>query len=450
MNMLGTADMLEKARLHGRPGSAVLEALPTYSSLTAKATADKTISRRDFLVLGTALASVAAFGAYSATREPSGLPDATPFPGIRWFPGLGVRSGNQMWEGDASFVQDLYDEFAAPRKSRYFLTTPKYWFIAEKKLTWRDFLVDETKAPSSHAQAQNPDWNNYKWNQNDTIAKMLQAPAIVDNKAKLSIFVAMTATSEPKPVPIWMIRKELTWRDHKKRVHVRQDLEEGWRWMADFLVALVRRYGNNPRVASLVLGEYYPGSWGFPRDFDRDTFRANAKKIWAAVIDNAPKDASGNRLNILQSNPVMTDNIIRPADITELKLGITGSDPYLFAEGCGEPDGSPCEPRSIHRGRQDLYGVVPLQHQCDANLFRSGHEITWTGIRNPFGYTAGQKVPLQLEHVAWYFGSKGVIPLNSMTIKYDPILTDDWFPAFDRFGPNGTDAAEWGQIPNYP
>jgi hypothetical protein len=87
-----------------------------------------------------------------------------------------------------------------------------------------------------------------------------------------------------------------------------------------------------------VLDEYYPGSWGFPWDFDCDPFRVNAKQFRAAVIDNAPKDASGNRLNILQSNPVMTDNVIRPTDIAELKLGIIGSDPYLFVEGCGEPD----------------------------------------------------------------------------------------------------------------
>ncbi len=91
-----------------------------------------------------------------------------------------------------------------------------------------------------------------------------------------------------------------------------------------------------------------------------------------------------------------------------------------------------------------------MQHQCDANLFRSGHEVTWTGIRNPFGYAAGQKVALQREHEAWYFGSKGAILLNSMTIKCDPTLTNDWFLAFDRFGPNGTDAAEWRQIPNDP
>jgi hypothetical protein len=36
-----------------------------------------------------------------------------------------------------------------------------------------------------------------------------------------------------------------------------------------------------------------------------------------------------------------------------------------------------------------------------------------------------------------------------MTVKGDSALIDDWFSTFDRFGPNGTDAATWGQIPKH-
>jgi hypothetical protein len=98
----------------------------------------------------------------------------------------------------------------------------------------------------------------YKWNHNDIFDKMLQAPAVLDGKARVSIFVAMTATAEQEPVPPWMMAKGLTWRDAKKnRVHVRMDLEEGWRWMADFLVTLVRRYGRRWDIANVVIGEYY-------------------------------------------------------------------------------------------------------------------------------------------------------------------------------------------------
>jgi hypothetical protein len=37
-----------------------------------------------------------------------------------------------------------------------------------------------------------------------------------------------------------------------------------------------------------------------------------------------------------------------------------------------------------------------------------------------------------------------------MTIKDHPLLTDDWLSTFDRFGPNGTAATRWGQLPNHP
>jgi hypothetical protein len=404
---------------------------------------DKTISRRGFLALGTALAGVLAVGGYV-------IANTTSFPGIRFFPGLGIRGGGKTWTGDASYVQDLYDRFAAPRENRYFLTNPRYWFIAEKKLPWWEFLVDETKAPSSHAEARDPNWSNYKWNHNDIFAKMLQAPAVVNGKAKVSIFVAMTATSEHEPAPSWMMAKGLTWRDTKKnRVHVRMDLEEGWRWMADFLVALVRRYGRRRDIANVVIGEYYIAP-DPPADLDKHAYRANAKKMWADVIANAPKDKAGNRMNVVQVNPILTGGDVTCADIADLKLGVSGSDPYVFVNGCGEPDGSLCDPGTLNRARQDLYGVVPLQHQGNAALFRSGYEVTWTGIANPFGFTRGQTVPLELQHITWYFGSKGVIPLNSITIKDDSLLTDDWFSTFDRFGPNGTDAPAWGQLPKLP
>jgi hypothetical protein len=90
---------------------------------------------------------------------------------------------------------------------------------------------------------------------------MLQAPTVLDGKARISIFVAMTATAEQEPVPPWMMAKGLTWRDAKKnRVHVRMDLEEGWRWMADFLVTLVRRYGRRVVSVNDTVGLFSEGA----------------------------------------------------------------------------------------------------------------------------------------------------------------------------------------------
>jgi hypothetical protein len=55
---------------------------------------------------------------------------------------MGVHSPTTPWKADASFAQDLYERFAAPRESRYLLTTPRYCFRAETKLTWHEFLAD--------------------------------------------------------------------------------------------------------------------------------------------------------------------------------------------------------------------------------------------------------------------------------------------------------------------
>ena len=94
---------------------------------------------------------------------------------------------------------------------------------------------------------------------------------------------------------------------------------------------------------------------------------------------------------------------------------------------------APLAGRRSERVRQDLYGVVPLQHQVNANFLRNGYGVIWTGISNQFGYTRGQTVPLQLRHVALYFGSKGV-RLYSLTVEDDPVVRDQWFPSIVRFG----------------
>ena len=407
----------------------------------------KTVSRRRFLALGASLACVLAFDGYMASD--AAVAKKTTFPGIRFYPGLGVRGNDTTWSGGASYVQGLYDTYGAPRESRYFLTTPHYWFIAEKKLEWKNLLVDETLAPISHDQARNPGWSNYRWNEVDVISQMLQAPAIAGGAAKLSLLIAATATSCPDPVPSWMKAKGLTWTDGEGRVHVRQDLEEGWRYIADLYVAIVKRYGESSRIANLIMGEYYPLS-DRPASLDFKALLSNAKKIWSDVIANAPKDEGGNRVNIAQVNPILTKGIVTSTDIANLKLGISGSDPHLFANGCGKPHRSLGHPGTLDRARQDLYGTVPLMHQGDAAFLKSGKTATWTGIANPFGYTAGETVPIDLEQLAWYFGSKGVVPLNSMTIKDNSLLTEDWFSTFDRLGPDGTQAAAWGHLPNYP
>jgi hypothetical protein len=370
------------------------------------------------------------------------------FPGIRWWPTLGTYQGaNQGWTSDPDLVQRQYDTYVGTREGRYLDLNDgdddeRYWFLAGRKYRWRDVLVDESLAPASHTQARDPNWSNYRWNQRDVISEMLDAPAIAEDKAKLSIFIAATATSEKNPVPQWLLDdpRDLTWTDGQGKDHIRLDKEEGWRAMADFYVALVKKYGNDPRIGSIVMGEYYtnPDGGGIPADLDYDAYRANIKHVWAVIDASAPIDARGNRVNVVQSQPITSGGFVTSCDIAASAIGISGSDPVLFQSG-------PLDPV-----RRDLYGVVPTTHQANAGNVLDGDPVRWDGTPNPWGFARGQIVPMRYEHVVWYYGSKGRAPLDSMNLRANARLVRQWYEAYDQFGPNGTLTAQWGQIPNYP
>ena len=413
---------------------------------TARATGDKTVSRRNFLRLGMGLAGVAAFGVHSATRSKYAVADTTTFPGIRWYPVMGVYKGaTRGWTSNRTLLQDQYNYWVGARENRYLDLgdgdTERYWFAGGQKIKWRDCLVDENLAPTSHTQARNPNWSNYRWNQQDIFAEMLAgSSAASQDKAKLGLFVAVTATSAKDAVPTWLLRdsRKLAWRDGQGKDHVRLDKDEGWRVVADFLVAMTQHYGLDARIASLTIGEYYtnPDGGGIPADFDYDLFRANAKKVWSDVIQNAPRDASGARMNIVQAMPIVSGGFVTATDIANIGIGVSGSEARIFAAD------------ALDGVRKQLYGVVPLQHQVNSGSI--GDPVTFDGTPNPWGYAKGRTVAERYEHVVWYYGSKGVAPLDSMYLGATSTLHDQWVQAYDQFGPNGSLVAQWGQLPNYP
>ena len=412
----------------------------------AKAPEDKTVSRRDFLSLGMALAGVAAFGGYAAALPRRAVADTTTFPGIRWYPVMGVYDGaTRGWTSNRTLLQDQYDFWIGTSRENRYLdlgdgNAERYWFAGGQKIKWRDCLVDENLAPMSHTQARNPNWSNYRWNQQDIFAEMLAGSSTASqDKAKLGLFVAVTATAEKNPVPTWLLRdsRKLAWTDGKGMDHVRLDKDEGWRAVADFLVAMTQRYGLDERVASLTIGEYWaPKGSGRPADFDYNLYRANAKKVWLDVTQNAPKDASGARMNIVQAMPITGGGFVTANDIANIGIGVSGSGAHIFATD------------TLDGVRQQLYGVVPLQHQCNSGTI--GDPVTFDGTPNPWGYARGQRVAQRYEHVVWYYGSKGVAPLDSMYLGTYGSLHNQWVQAYDKFGPNGSLVAQWGQLPNYP
>ncbi len=111
----------------------------------------------------------------------------------------------------------------------------------EKNVFWRELRVDENQASTSQAEVRDPAWSNYKWKHTAIIEDMTSAPCMVDNKAKLGLLIAATATSAPAPVPALMNVKGLAWSDGEGKVHVRLEEEKGWRYIADLYVAIIKK-----------------------------------------------------------------------------------------------------------------------------------------------------------------------------------------------------------------
>jgi hypothetical protein len=133
--------------------------------------------------------------------------------------------------------------------------------------------------------------------------------------------------------------------------HVRLDKPGGYQATADFLMAVTKKYGDDPRIASITHGEYYTNAdaGGLPADFDDAAFKNNAELIWQGVIAAAPRDANGERVNFVQSMPQTSGGHTTAAEIRAIGVGVSGSD--LFNEG------------PVQRLQNVLYGVVPLQQR---------------------------------------------------------------------------------------
>ena len=160
--------------------------------------------------------------------------------------------------------------------------------------------------------------------------------------------------------------------------------------------------------------------------------------FWADIIAAAPTDANGDRMAILQSNPVQGNGDVSVTDIRNIGIGVTGSDPDMFSG------------QDTDLLQRQLYGEVPLQHQANANRLENGYKITWDGTRNPWGFTQGTTNAIRYEYMAWYHGTQGPTPYDSMLMRDDATLNAQWHGAYSQFGPNGSRASVWGQVPNYP
>jgi hypothetical protein len=373
---------------------------------------------------------------------------------IRWRPTFGVYEQSAAgWVSEPGLLQRQYGDYVGATHEFNYLDldadNDRYYFCGGRKYEWDDLLVNQNIAPPSRTKAQDPTWFNYAWNgpTGDVIAEYLDnSTAVEQDKALACIFVATTATAQPDPVPNWLERNNsfygtnLTWTDGQGKVHVRLDKTGGWQAIADLMIALTKRYGDDTRVSSITMGEYYtnPDGGGLPADLDYSLFKSNPKRIWQEWVNAAPRDANNERITLIQSQPITSGPEVEPSDLANIGMGTSGSEAQLFIDG------------PLSDVRPQLYGVVPNQHQVNAGSV--GDLVTWqVPPANPFGFTNGQMASSQYQHIAWYVSNEGPEPLDSIMMGDDCTrLCSQWHTAFQRFGPNGRDAARWGQIPNYP
>lgn len=426
------------------------------------------------------------------------------FPGIRWWPVLGIYGGVQDDVGDVGFfsetgyLPDLYDRYVlngtndTAKETAYLnLANPsrRSYFVGGRKYRWRDMLKDETVPPSSRQEARDPNWGNYKWNLGswngitgvDPIGEAMDSAPVAAGKAKVFIFVATTATAERNPIPSWVMTPSnntiyhyegtgtpIYWRDPDESTdenyqyfglgkdHLRLDKQGGVDAMTDWLIALVRKYGTDPRMASIIQGEYYPNDdepgW-VPVDLDLAAYRANVASVWREVIRVAPRDKDNNRVALIQGQPITSGNYWTPQGVEEVGVGASGS-------GVGQSLFNQTGPTT--KLRKHIYRKVPSQHQINpGNIGEAGYIWPSSPVSNPFGFVPGDTFTLEYQHVCWFCSGPtsfsgttplngGPTPLDSLFMRDQDSLRSQWHTAYGRFGPNGSDAATWGQIPNFP
>jgi hypothetical protein len=141
---------------------------------------------------------------------------------------MGVYEGARKgFLSEPSLLQDQYNTYVGSASENAYLDldndATRYYFCGGRKYEWTDMLVNPATAPASSAQARDPNWSNYKWNQTDVVDQMLDnSTAAQQDKAKVCMFVATSATANKDPVPTYVKNgtsyygNGLTWTDRAK------------------------------------------------------------------------------------------------------------------------------------------------------------------------------------------------------------------------------------------
>jgi hypothetical protein len=381
-----------------------------------------------------------------ATRNFSVQVPTQPYPGLRFTKtvGVAVHASKNMTAQD---VQNLYATYMKPA---YHGADDSVDFVVQTKLNWPD-VMDNPSVKPTLTNMRNPNWSGYTW---DTLGsdaaeidKMLQAPCVVNGKCKISINIGTGATGGTNP-PDFMLSNGLAWEGEGSGTYIRVKWykQEARQYAEAFTSAAIERF-DDPGISSIKLNEYYPGGVK-PADWDssggQTAYEEGYETYLRGVLATVPTDSSGDRVVIYQTNPLRGANAFTQADVEEMKLGIAGSDPYMFSDE--SPD---------YSIRHNLHGVVPMSAPLDAPRFNRGYTVKYDGTPNPWGYTNGQNIAVGTDQVAWYHGHCGPLPMDEEFITKPGLPTNGFIDAMDQFGPGGDDHSnncsvagdDWGGVP---
>ena len=386
--------------------------------------------------------------------------------GIRHFSGIMDRPQglDPLDEPKSNWFEIDYDEFMGPARSSYpSAFTGGVYPVLFQHLKWKNFYVNSSILPTE-SQARDKNWSNYIWNKSgspgggnvyDGIKSALNSSLVNNGSgvAKLGIIVGLTASGGIGNVPKFVTDRsawhwiEISNANGHDADHARFDVQavvDHGKWAME---AFLEEYGNNTGMHSVQIAEYFQGTQSqLPSGFNKPLYLDGMRQIWDWLNTRAPKDSGGNRINLLQMLPIF-DSGTNVGDLIAAKFGISISDTYIQF---------PYSNLDILQSVRDVYNAGGLHCLLngDSRYSRQNRTHSWNNApSNPFGHGAGYSSAASPEHLAWYYGSKGVLPVHSFGLARThgstpgPQTLPNYRKAIDRFGRGGSSASQWGPFP---
>lgn len=384
--------------------------------------------------------------------------------GIRQYGGLGTKTYKKRVfdKTTKGWFRTDWNKVMARAVKDHSCAFEKHYPTLVAKVHWSEAYIDSNRKPT-RSQARDPNWSNYVWNHPengngfvyDGITDALN-DSLIDNGrgvAKLSVRVGLTATSDNMMPPAWMRKdKSLAWvegvntNNKADNWHVRFDNPEAVEHAADFMAAFLAKFGNNQGIHSVNLGEYYLGQTKYrPSGLSQGKYLAGVRDLWEKVAASAPRDGNGNRVNILQTNPLF-DSQVTVDDLERIGIGMSESDTRLDLPITKAKESVAL--KKLYDGKK-----VHVMVDGDSRYACQGRRQGWDGTANPFGHKKGYSGVASPQELLWYHSEKGPVPTHSFFMSIAdwctgaPQTSTNFIDAVKKFGRCGSEATLWGAAP---